>query len=221
MIFDHDGGHEQRGSLGDLSPDLRRRLSALDEPVSRASWAEVLERHNRSRTHARTAFVVAATLLVSVSAATTAWLVAPQDPVVQRAADRTDGSGRPPGGLKIAALAIPSRTRLVASTDLRGDERSSPKLYVSPAKGGGVCFEWTGSTGKCVKLASGLFSLAWETPRLVTGAVSSPLIRSVTIRFTDGTTARPVVSWVSAPVKAGFFRYHVPQGRTVATIEMV
>jgi hypothetical protein len=180
-----------------------------------------VERQRRSRPHGRAVYVLAAALVVSASAAATTWLIAPKDAAVQHTAEQAVGPGRRPGGLQIAPLAIPSKTRLIASTELLGGERSSQKLYVSPAKGGGVCFEWSGSTGRCVKLASGVFSLAWETPRLLTGAVSSPAISSITIRFTDGTTVRPFVSWVTAPVRAGFFRYQVPRGRTVATIGMV
>lgn len=36
---------------------------------------------------------------------------------------------------------------------------------------------------------------------------------SIVIRFRDGTTAEPEVTWVSSPINAGFFAYDVPQDK--------
>jgi hypothetical protein len=50
-------------------------------------------------------------------------------------------------------------------------------------------------------------------PRVMTqvsGAVDAGSIDSVLVRFADGKTARPLVTWVSQPIDRGFFSYDVP-----------
>jgi hypothetical protein len=222
MSLDHEPGQGRRDSLSELSPELRRRLAALDEPVSRANWTDVLRRDRRSRVGGGKVAVIAAALLAAVSAAAVAWIAPARDyEKALRSAGPTQAVHQSNGALLIAPRAIPSRTRAIAPTAPVGGNPSSPILYVSPARGGGICFAWTGSPGRCVQLRSSLFSLAWETPHLVVGAISSRAFSTVQVRFTDGTTIRHAVSWVVAPVRAGFFYCRVPPGKTVATINMV
>ena len=76
-----------------------------------------------------------------------------------------------------------------------------------------------GSATGCDELNLSRFSVG-RIRRQVVGAVAFPEISRVRIDFTDGTTAKPAVSWVSAPINAGFFLYEVPHGKTVAGIKM-
>lgn len=47
-------------------------------------------------------------------------------------------------------------------------------------------------------------------PRWISGYVNSARVREVTVTFTDGTTIKPEITWVSAPINAGFFAYDIP-----------
>jgi hypothetical protein len=218
VTFDDRDRPDPRHSLADLEPSLRERLAALDEPVSWADWPGVARRRAH-RLGTRLATLVGVTLAVAVAAFSTVWIVAGQSlRAPTTGAARAFGRfalGEPP----IGPRAIPSDTRVIAWAHLHGSEST---LYVSPARGGGFCFEWTGAAAaSCVRLTASLFSLAWGRPHLVIGTVSSPQISSVRIQFTDGTTAEPRVSWVSAPINAGFYLYDIPPGKAVATISML
>ena len=59
--------------------------------------------------------------------------------------------------------------------------------------------------------------MLWGRGRVV-GVVSSAEVSSVTVRFTDGTSVQPGISWVAAPINAGFFFYAIPPGKTVAEV---
>lgn len=54
-------------------------------------------------------------------------------------------------------------------------------------------------------------------PDWLTGEVASPTVASVVIRFSDGTTAQPEITFVSDPINAGFFAYQVPNDMQSAT----
>jgi hypothetical protein len=47
--------------------------------------------------------------------------------------------------------------------------------------------------------------------------VLSPSVSDVAIRFSDGSSIHPTITWVSAPINAGFFAYDVPQDQQSAT----
>jgi hypothetical protein len=47
-------------------------------------------------------------------------------------------------------------------------------------------------------------------PRWISGYVDASRVYDVTITFTDGTVVHPQITWVSAPINAGFFAYDVP-----------
>lgn len=50
-------------------------------------------------------------------------------------------------------------------------------------------------------------------PFWVVGSAISPTVSDVVIRFSDGSSVRPHIVWVSAPINAGFFAYDVPSER--------
>jgi hypothetical protein len=58
--------------------------------------------------------------------------------------------------------------------------------------------------------------VAWARGRVV-GVVAPGLVSSVTIRFTDGTSVQPKITWPSM-VDIGVFRYAIPTGKTVAEV---
>jgi hypothetical protein len=195
----------------ELEPFLRERLVALDEPVGRASWPDIVSRSRRLRPRAPLTALVVALLALGV-ALPIAGLQLFRDSHQARTNFVHFKVGAPP----IAADAIPSQTRMITSAHLQDGRHT---LYVSPDRNGGFCYLWTGSAGGCDELTAAPFTVA-RANRQVVGAVSFPRISSVEIKFTDGTAAQPDLSWISAPINAGFFLYDVPAGKTVAEIDM-
>lgn len=47
-------------------------------------------------------------------------------------------------------------------------------------------------------------------PRWISGYVNSAHVHDVAITFSDGTTVKPQITWVSAPINEGFFAYDIP-----------
>jgi hypothetical protein len=97
-------------------------------------------------------------------------------------------------------------------------------LYVDPRKGGGFCYFWTKWDGGCLPAkapktpagsAAGPLGVTWgstgDYPLLVDGWVRAGATKTVEARFSDGRTATILITWVSAPVSAGFFVYPVPR----------
>lgn len=121
--------------------------------------------------------------------------------------------------------AIASQTRKIATVrfNIYSDHQAVHTLYVAPRKGGGFCYEWTNATGGCLPAktpstwASGPLGLSWAGfgdayPVFVEGWVRAGATRTVEARFADGKTATIPVTWVSAPVNAGFLVYPLPEG---------
>jgi hypothetical protein len=133
-------------------------------------------------------------------------------------------------------------TREVMQADFGGKTHT---LYVSPAKNNGYCFIWSDSVGGC-NTSPDQYPLdvsativpphdASQPPQTViqqsemqdlhqhgvtfwlTVDAASPAIAKIVIHFSDGTTAEPKVTWVSAPINAGFFAYQVPNDKQSAT----
>jgi len=174
---------ETRTNLGELSPDLRRRLTALDEPVARDDWQEVVRRSREYVSWSRRLAVVAVTgvCLAAVALATSRiW------PVTR-------------AGVTLAPVA----------------SAAGHALYVSPTKEG-FCYAWTDVGRGCDPLVAGPLHVTWGDGRVV-GTVSANGISTVRIRFTDGTTVSPEIAWISS-VRAGFFVYRIPSGKTVAGV---
>jgi hypothetical protein len=183
---------ESRRSLGELEPELRDRLIALDEPVARQSWPDVVARSRASLVWSRSipAFIAVAASAVALVAGAVFGLRL--GPVVNLGGHRE--------ALPRAAAATHSRI-----------------LYVSPTKQGGFCYAWVGGRRSCEATPVPL-GVSWGRDQLA-GAVSPGELSSVKIEFTDGTSAKPDISRISGEVNAGFFLYHIPAGKTVAQIK--
>ena len=128
--------------------------------------------------------------------------------------------------------AIPGQARKITSAtfDVNHINAGHPTLhtlYVAPRKGGGFCYLWTNADGGCLTAkppsktramrAMGPLGISWFSsgysagyPLFVDGWVRSGAAKTVEARFADGTTATIPVTWVSAPVNAGFLIYPVP-----------
>ena len=135
-----------------------------------------------------------------------------------------------PSGMSPKAIASQARKIATATFDvnhLHGYHPTVHTLYVAPRKGGGFCYLWTNADGSCMPArapsenkatrATGPLGLTWYTsvsganyPLFVNGWVRSGPAKTVQARFADGTTATIPVTWVSAPVSAGFLVYRVP-----------
>jgi hypothetical protein len=182
---------EPRTNLTELEPELRERLLALDEPVARADWHDVLRQ-------ARVARPWTQRVVPLVAAATGVFVAAAVASVVLGV--WSDG-GRPPsiGG---------------AAPTLR---HGSHMLYVTASEGGGFCYRWSGVSDDCDQLTSAPLSVQWTSDEVV-GTVSSHRISSVRIAFTDGSEADVPVAWIASPVNAGFIFFTIPAGKTVAAV---
>jgi hypothetical protein len=60
-------------------------------------------------------------------------------------------------------------------------------------------------------------ALATVTPWIVGYVSGSKDVHTVQVRFSDGSTARPPITWISAPINAGFYSYDVPPGEQTST----
>lgn len=136
-----------------------------------------------------------------------------------------------PAGMSPAADA--ADTREVMRAEFGGKTHT---LYVSPAKRGGYCELWTDASGGC---NTGGEPLTWggviapphdaghpaatsipqsEATKLaqtgvrlwVVGDALSSNVDYVVIRFSNGSTVKPEITWLSDPIEAGFFAYDVP-----------
>lgn len=187
-----------RRAVEELEPNLRDRMLALDEPVSRADWSDVVRRTKRSNRRATApvflfrripAYAAVAASVVSVVAGSALGILL-----------ASGGDSERP-----LAAAAPAP---IATTHA---------LFVSRTSGGGFCYEWTGGPGSCETKVVPL-GISWGR-RHVSGTVSRAVVSSVRIEFTDGTSATPEISWLSEPINAGFFVYDIPPGKTVTQID--
>jgi hypothetical protein len=193
MKLFRERGRENRRSLDELGPGLRDRVLALDEPVSREDWAGVVRRSYgvRFSERVRTGIVLSAALAAVVAVGS----------VLGLRISIAGGSGGGHAGPALAAFrsAVADRT-----------------LSISPSKRDGFCYEWMGEARGCESKMAPL-GASWRKGRVI-GAFSSTYVSSVTIRFADGTSAKPDISWISAPVNAGFFLYKIPAGKKVVAV---
>jgi hypothetical protein len=183
--------HENRPGVRELHPDLRARILALDEPVARQSWSDVVQRSRSGLVWSRRvpAFVA---LAATAAALVVGAAFGPRlSPIVNLGAHHD---------------ALP---RVVAA--------HSRIVYVSPTKQGGFCYESAGGRTSCESKPVPL-GVSWGRDQ-VTGTVSPAELSSVEIEFTDGTSAKPSISRLRTGVNAGFFVYDIPAGKTVAQIK--
>jgi hypothetical protein len=119
---------------------------------------------------------------------------------------------------------IPGETRqiMIAHFDATGihpGHGGTHVLYVAPTRKGGFCYLWKRFTGACFDphtqkaLHSGPLGVTWmgnTYVQVLAGYVETGRTEKVEVRFAGGGTAVVPVTWVSAPINAGFFIYVVP-----------
>jgi hypothetical protein len=135
-----------------------------------------------------------------------------------------------PRGMDPHAIPGQARRIMTARFDANTISGNRPRLhtlYVAPRKGGGFCELWTNADGGCApgrsprttaeSRAAGPLGVSWFSgndglPLVADGWVRTGATQTVEARFADGTKARVPITWVSAPISAGFFVYSVPAG---------
>ena len=143
--------------------------------------------------------------------------------VVKQFADLAVGA---PAGMD--PQAIPGETRKVAVVTLSDGPHT---LWVAPTKAGGLCEAWSKGSGGCDSAGAIPLSVSWSAPRVfglksppgrdfqrVDGFAHSKWVDDVEVHLSDGTTVKPQVTWVSAPINAGFFLYEAPEGLAIRSV---
>jgi hypothetical protein len=211
---------EDAGRLADAL-DLRSRLLGTAAETRR----EPEERRAPARRRVLPAVVAAAVLLAAILAATPARALVrdvlpfwkqPRAPQAVQVVFSELNIGFPPG---MSPHAVSGDTRSVGRFDFGGSTRT---LWVAPAKNGGFCSLWLpegggGCSTSGQPLSTGAL-LSGGIPVWINGDVAAPVV-TVLIRFRDGSSVRPRIVWVSAPIDAGFFAYDVPAGKQVTAVE--
>jgi hypothetical protein len=139
------------------------------------------------------------------------------------------GEGAPAG---MNPNVIPGETRKVMSVLPSGGVEHT--LWVAPTVAGGLCVEWeskNGGEGGCDSAGEAPLSITWSRPqvfeppnfhagdfRRITGFAHSKWVDDVEIHLSDGSTVEPSITWVSAPISAGFFFYEPPAGLYIRSV---
>lgn len=191
------------------------------------------QRRSRTRGHARLGLVLSAiALAVAVTAVAFGWpsdfvnfLSAPSAPSKVKNSFGAQNVIAPPG---MNPQAIPGKARRIMAarfdaTGIHPGKGGWHVLYVAPTGPGGFCFEWSHFTGSCfeptraantpVARAAGPLGVTWlgdDFPQVLAGYVRTGETKSLEARFAGGASVDIPVTWVSAPINAGFFIYIVP-----------
>jgi hypothetical protein len=209
---------------------IRARFEAVANRSDDRDWSDVLGRASvrhaarLRRPPARVALAaVVALLAAAVTAVALGWpqtfvdfLTSPPAPGNVENFFGAENVSVPSG---MSPQAIPDQARKIttATFDANHVPPGHPTvhtLYVAPRKGGGFCYLWTDYSGGCADARStrpvGVDWLENDYAVLASGWVRTDAVKTVEARFADGTTAAIPVTWVSAPISAGFFLYPVP-----------
>lgn len=214
---------------------IQARFEAVASPVDGRDWNDVLARAaSAKQRRAPVRLALAAAVLVigaTVTAAAFGWpgtlvdfFKAPPAPESVKAFFHGHNAAVP-GGVSPWTKLGQAHEIMTATFDANNLPPEHPilhTLYVAPRNGGGFCFLWTGFGGSCADPEDaakattdpaarplGLESLENDYTGFVDGWIRTDA-RTVEARFADGTTAQIPVTWVSAPIDAGFFAYVVP-----------
>ncbi len=219
---------------------IQERFDAVATPSGDADWGEVLarleaidervpnRREGGSRVRwARRRIVLAAALIVLAATATAVafgwpqtfidFFASPSAPEIVKISFGAQNVAAPVG---MSPEAIPGEAREILTANVDGTAHT---LYVAPTKSGGFCYEWTDASGGCAPAKSrptsaamhaiGPLGISWmgtDYPLVLSGWARSGATTTVQARFADGTRATIPVTWVSAPIDAGFLLYPVP-----------
>lgn len=210
---------EDAGRLAD-ELDLRSRLLALAADAQ--PDGSRVPRRRRTLVVALAGAVLVAAILAATPAARALvrdvlpFWDQPRAPQSVQVAFSELNVGFPPG---MSPHAVSGETREVGRVDLGGSTRT---LWVAPAKNGGFCSLWLpegggGCSTSGQPLSTGAL-LRGGVPEWINGDAAGPVV-SVVIRFRDGSSVRPRIVWVSAPIDAGFFAYDVPAGKQATAVD--
>jgi hypothetical protein len=218
---------------------IQSRFDRVANPIDDGDWSDVLARTGSTRRLAPAwrpprRVVLAAAVALAAAAVTAVAFGLPQTfiefskapPAPQNVEAFFSGHNvAVPGGVSPSTKLGQARDIMTASFDAEHLDFAHPTLhtlYVAPREDGGFCYLWTGLGGSCADPENaakattdpaarplGLESLETDYVGFVTGWVR-PEAQTVEARFADGTNAAIPVTWVSAPISAGFFAYVVP-----------
>jgi hypothetical protein len=199
---------EARGLADAL--DLRSRVLAVqgDEPSASP---------HRARRRVLVPVLAAVVLVTAILLATPAWALVkdvlpfwdqPTAPHSVQVQFSSLNLGAPAG---MSPQAVSGETREVGRF---GFGSSTFTLWVAPAKNGGFCSLWLPAGGGGCSTSGHPLStgavLRQGIPIWITGDALASGVSDVVIRLSDGSSVRPRIVWVSAPIDAGFFAYDVP-----------
>jgi hypothetical protein len=210
--------------------EVLARMQAVD---ARAPKRPALRGLQMRRMPRRVALAVAITVLAATAAAVAlGW---PQtfidfftSPSAPESVKISFGAQNVVAPIGMSPEAIPGEAREIMSatfdaTGIHPDKPTVHTLYVAPTKSGGFCYEWSHSDGGCAPgkitpttqalQALGPLGLGWmgnDYPLMLSGWVRAGETQKVEARFADGTSATIPITWVSAPINAGFLVYPVP-----------
>jgi len=215
--------------------DLAMRLSDLADHTDDSSWADVLDRRGAltpARPWRGVLLAAACIALAAISVASAVGL----DRIVrvfdegERAPERVVKSfsqwdrGVPPNlGSGVEA------NRAIKVLEAPAGTQGTATLWVAPRKAGGLCtllhIGETGGGGECgafqrsaLGFTISIHGASATDPgtAVLDGVTGDDHADSVVIHFEDGSSARPQLVWVTAPVNAGFFVYAVPDDHLLA-----
>jgi hypothetical protein len=210
--------------------DVLARAGLSSKPTANRS---VRRTTFRRRVPTRVALVAAVVVLAAVlTAVAFGWphrfidfVTSPPAPTKIKKWFEYDNVTAPPG-MNPQAISGEARKIMTARFDESGGPTNHPSphtLYVAPRKGGGFCYLWTNADGGCAPVknpattaesrAAGPLGLTWfgtDYPLVADGFVRTGATQTVEARFADGATATIPVTWISAPINAGFFVYPAP-----------
>ena len=134
------------------------------------------------------------------------------------------GIGSPP---RYVLHVLAGQARNAGSLSVDGKKQT---LWVAPTKGGGYCYD-LGGQGGCSETRQPApktpVSLGWaikqargQAPVFTGGAgeVYSAAVMRLELRYHDGTRTTIPFIWVSKPIAAGFFAFHVHTGKKPAAL---
>lgn len=209
---------------------LSARVRAMgDESHAAADWTDVRSRARRVtvRPGGRRRLVY-----VGVALAVATVTVAPALALQGRIVDFFQGGPAPApveqafGSLDVGAPpamgphVLPGQARAVRSFDLVGGATTT--LWVAPTRNGGFCHMFAGALGGCRSAAEnsaqsnyvigfGMTAPRGRVPFVIGGDVNGNVgIAGLELRFEDGNRVALPLTWVSAPIDAGFYLYPVP-----------
>lgn len=224
---------------------IQARFDAVADETDDGEWNDVLARARSARRVRRTRTPVRLALAGAVAVAALAacavafgWPGSVVDFFQARPAPQSvraffrDHKTALPQGLNPATKLGEPREVMTATFDAENLPAKNPTLhtlYVAPRQGGGFCYLWTEYGGGCADAEDasaaktdpaarplGVEWLANDYAGFTDGWARGDA-KTVEARFADGTSATLPVTWVSAPIDAGFFAYVVPAAHQTTT----